>query len=853
MQGHEVTGKEPITEQMQPTARVMAAVIRNGEMTGANESLSAPLEERKLTVIVTPNKEKYQPAETASYIVTTRDSKGAAVPAEVGLGVVDAGVYEIREDSTPDPFGHWWGGRNVRVETVFSLEQMYPGGAYQTMAPPSPAMTESTYSLGAGGGRDEAAPRVRRLFTDTAYWGPSVVTGADGNAEVKFTVPDNLTTWRATARGTTKATQAGEVQKDVIVTMPLLVRFTLPRFYVQGDEATAAATVHNYTGTERTVKVTLTADGAEVLDGAEKTITLANDGIQKLTWKIRATGPGQAKFLVSADGGPGGKDATESTLPVLPDGVKDVQAVAGVTSDQVDLKLTAPANAVPGSALAEVTLSPSLAGPLFEALDYLTTYPYGCAEQTMDGFLPNMIVVKALQDLGANRPRPKMLDRYVSFGLQKLLRFQHGDGGWHWWEFDESDPFISAYVVYGLKLADMNGYVAAHAAMVRGTAYLREALKAEQYRDAQAYLLWALAFADVWPEAKELKAASALAETLAGQRAKLDIFSRASLALALDKLAAVKGQEAGTQAKLATLARTIAGELEAEGKPLGTGAYWAADGRYKYSWLDNNVEVTSQVLTALLTLKPDSPKIVPAVQWLMAARQGKQWTSTKDTAAAVLALTKYLGQSKELQPNYTAKLYSGNKVIKEIVFTPADAFKDPVKVVVPALDLGALRVAKQGNGNLYYAARLSYLLPSKDVVPVAKGITVERKYRVPAEDPSGAGTLEPGQVVFVDVTVRTEDNLRYALLQEPIPAGCEVVNTEEDRIPEIGVERREVWDNKLVLYFNYLPRGERTFTYVLRTEAPGNYRILPSMAELMYFPEVRGNGKPVRMLVGEAE
>lgn len=848
LEGHEFTIRVPITEQMQPNAVVRAALIRNGEMTGASEYLSAPLEDRKLTVIVTPNKEKYQPAETASYIVTTRDSKGAAVAAEVGLGVVDAGVYEISEDSTPEAFDNWWGSQSVRVETVFSLEQMYPGGAYQTMAPPSPAM-EAVDGLGEGGGDDEGAPRVRRLFTDTAYWGPSVVTGADGTAEVKFTVPDNLTTWRATARGMTKTTQAGEVRKDVIVTMPLLVRLTLPRFYVAGDEATAAATVHNYTGTERTVKVTLTGQGAEVLDGAEKTITLANDGIQKLTWKIRATGPGQAKLLVSADGGPGGKDATESTLPVLPDGAKDVVACAGVTSDQAELKLAAPTNAVPGSALAEVTLSPSLAGPLFEALDYLTTYPYGCAEQTMDGFLPNMIVVKALQDLGANRPKPKMLDRYVSFGLQKLLRFQHADGGWHWWEFDESDPFISAYVVYGLKLADMNGYVAAHAAMVRGTEYLRGALANEQYRDAQAYLLWALAFADVWPEAKDLKAAS----DLAGQRTKLDIFSRASLALALDKLAAVKGQEAGTQAKLAGLARTIAGELEAEGKPLGTGAYWAADGRYKYSWLDNNVEVTSQVLTALLTLKPDSPKIVPAVQWLMAARQGKQWTSTKDTAAAVLALTKYLQQSKELQPNYTAKVYSGDKVIKEIAFTPADAFKDPVKVVVPALDLGALRVAKQGNGNLYYSARLSYLLPSKDVVPVAKGITVERKYRVPTEDPSAAGTQEPGQIVFVDVTVRTEDNLRYALLQEPIPAGCEVVNTEEDRIPEIGVERREVWDNKLVLYFNYLPRGERTFTYVLRTEAPGNYRILPSMAELMYFPEVRGNGKPVRMLVGEAE
>ena len=153
---------------------------------------------------------------------------------------------------------------------------------------------------------------------------------------------------------------------------------------------------------------------------------------------------------------------------------------------------------------------------------------------------------------------------------------------------------------------------------------------------------------------------------------------------------------------------------------------------------------------------------------------------------------------------------------------------------------------------MYWAARLSCLQPSSKVVPVARGIEVERKYRVPAVDPSAAGTLETGSVIYVDVTIRNDENLRYALLQEPIPAGCEVIEGEEDRIPEIGLDRREVWDNKLVLYFDYLPRGERTFSYVLRTEAPGNYRILPTSAELMYFPEVRGNGKPVRVKVAEA-
>ena len=54
----------------------------------------------------------------------------------------------------------------------------------------------------------------------------------------------------------------------------------------------------------------------------------------------------------------------------------------------------------PGSRSLAMRVSPSIAGSLFGALEYLTSFPYGCVEQTMSSFLPNIIVTKAVRELG---------------------------------------------------------------------------------------------------------------------------------------------------------------------------------------------------------------------------------------------------------------------------------------------------------------------------------------------------------------------------------------------------------------------------------------------------------------------
>ena len=62
---------------------------------------------------------------------------------------------------------------------------------------------------------------VRMNFKDTAAWIPSVRTDAHGTATVQVNLPDNLTSWRATAIGVSDATDVGLATQNVTVAKPL--------------------------------------------------------------------------------------------------------------------------------------------------------------------------------------------------------------------------------------------------------------------------------------------------------------------------------------------------------------------------------------------------------------------------------------------------------------------------------------------------------------------------------------------------------------------------------------------------------------------------------------------------------
>src|SRR5215510_7838838 len=192
-----------------------------------------------------------------------------------------------------------------------------------------------------------------------------------------------------------------------------------------------------------------------------------------------------------------------------------------------------PANADMNSRRLRVEVAPSIAGTLFGALDYLTTYPYGCTEQTMSSFLPNVIVSQTLKDVKSASIRSgNDLKKKVERGRNRLYAYQHEDGGWGWWKDDPSDPFMTAYVVDGLTIAKQAGYEVDDDRITRGREKLEAMLQAgtnEQGKqidlDTRAFMVYALA------ETGSVE--SSHVDKLFGERLNLQPYGRALLALTL--------------------------------------------------------------------------------------------------------------------------------------------------------------------------------------------------------------------------------------------------------------------------------------------------------------------------------
>lgn len=851
--GRSIVIDVPIDKKYAPNVYLDVSFVKNSDMYNQSQIIGVPARDKMLKLDIVPNKSEFKPRDVASYTILARNDDGSpAANTEVSLGIVDEAIYSIAAETAGNIKRDFYGRRYNEIQTSLAIHYTFTGHGGEK--PADLAKNKSAYQLADFKNESSyAETTIRKEFKDTAFWQPDVVTGGDGKATVSFKLPDNLTTWRATARGVTADTRVGSAVQKTIARKDVIMRLEMPRFLTEGDTVTISGVVHNFLKSDKSTKISLELNGAQLLDSPESTVTIRPNGEHRVDWRVQASTVGRltllAKALTDTE-----SDAVEMTMDIVPHGLRRTAGNATTyTQNDADqtFNLDVPGRADTQARALRIEVSPSIAGALFGALDYLTSFPYGCTEQTMSSFLPNVVVAQTLKDIPTAKIRASNdLDSKVRRGLDRLYAYQHGDGGWGWWKDDKSDPFMTAYVVDGLAMARRAGYQVDDWRQSQGRQKLQSLLDAGKNdngnpidEETRAYMIYAFT--------ESGDGDTRYLDELYGKRNNLGPYGRALLALALQERKDGRAQE------VAKLIESSAQQNEFE-------AHWQTARVNDYGrdvYLD--AEATSLSLKALSQINPGSSLLSKAARWLVQNRSnGYYWRSTKETAFAIYGLSDYLKVSKELSPDYTFEVYlNGVKVGGQHIGASEAMNAETVTIWKKGTEIGPsnqIRIVKHGKGALYVSSALEYFTADENVAAQsAGGLKITREYlrlRV-SEDENGkagwnveplSGELRSGDMIVVRLRL-TGPRAQYVMIEDPIPAGAEQVA----RVSGINLNyslgnwsdwysNREFRDNRSAIFMNYFD-GDATLQYAMRVEVPGEFKVAPARAELMYQPTVQAN------------
>jgi uncharacterized protein YfaS (alpha-2-macroglobulin family) len=887
-------------------------------------NLSVPPLARKLQVTATPRDKALEPGGETSVAVEVKDASGRAVQgSELAVVVVDESVLALSGYKLEDPLSVFYTERGADVSDYHLRKDVtlrdpgdvgfvesnesrgfanFGGGrAMDGVAAPAPQASPNTSAnanmqareapktvakrarpMGALAGKDleaeqqQQAIRLRTDFNALAVFAPTVTTDAQGRAEVKVKVPDNLTRYRVMAVSVAGGKQFGSGESSITARQPLMVRPSAPRFLNFGDRFELPVVVQNQTDKPAEVDVAVRASNAELTDGQGRRVRVpANDRVE-VRFPASASRAGKATFQIGVASGRFA-DAAQVELPVWTPATTEAFATYGEIDGSAALvqPVKAPSNVFKQFGGLEVQTSSTQLQALTDAVLYLVAYPYECSEQLSS----RVLAIAALRDVltafkAEGLPKPEEMKSAVARDIKRLEGMQNDDGGFGFWRRGDQDwPYLSIHVAHALTRAKEKGYDVPQSMLDRSKAYLRsiESHIPKRYgRDARnsliAYALYVRARmndADA-PRARRLIAENGL------EKLQLEAVGWLLPTLSADKNSAVD---------VASIRRLLNNRAEETAATAHFVTSYADD---DYLLLHSSRRADGVILEALIGDQPASDLIPKIARGLLAHRTKGRWENTQENAFVLLALDRYFRTYEKATPDFVARAWLGEAYAGEQQFkgrsTDRQQFDVPMSYIAEKGE-GAtqnLVLQKEGAGRLYYRIGMQYAPSSLKLAAADYGFMVERKYESVdnasdvRRDADGTWRIKAGAKVRVKLTMVAPTRRYHVALTDPLPAGLEALNPAlavtgrlpEDPNTDISAntsfgwwwggpwyEHQNLRDERAEVFTSLLWDGVYTYTYFARATTPGSFVVPPPKAEEMYHPETFGRGSTDKVIV----
>ena len=805
-------------------------------------ALAVDTEARRIHLEIESSRDSYRPGAEAELTVRATQGGQPLEGVEIALVAADRGVLDLIDYHLPDPLSMFYSRYNFRhgvahfdsrallLDPVLWKTRDLPGGDKE------------------GEESDDSGLTIRKDFRATAVFEPGLVTGEDGRATLRFSLPDQLTTFRTTAVAV-KDDLFGLAEDEIVVQNLINVRTALPRTLRVGDEAQAGVIVTNLDSRSQTVTVRMDSDRLDIRDRAEKRISLQPGKSREVAFELKAVAEGRASMRFTVDSEVL-QEQLEVSVPVERSLVREAFTIVGQTEGSVQEGLVVPQKFLGDAEEGlTITLDSTLATSLTEAIRFLELYPHDCLEQRTSKLFAYLLFDWLLEEgeartasgsaAASNTPAER-----IASELAALPLYQSADGGMSFWQdpgFRRSNYYVSLRTVHLLNLAEREGY-ALPERLDLGS--LLDYLVREYPSDRpylQSYALWVLSENSalrsfVQQRLRELSSGSTTPGVLEQTFMALAYHTLGDRQRAEQQLDQIRGYM-----RVGTRSLTLTGSV-------GSWIYYGGQLQAKAALLllYGRLEPRSQIARAL------------ADDLLASTRKG-YWQNTSNTGWILQAFAAYIDQDRERQTDFTATVQLGDKAFSPIRFAGVSRESRGLQVEPEQLiDIAAgaaqeslpLVFSKEGQGRLYYTATLRYALEASRIEARDEGIGLFTEILDLAGNPVG-GSLKLGQVYRMRYVLYSGRDRDFLALRLPIPAGAETIDgslATSQLLPEQEQDEQDwyyapvqrIYDNEVRFYYDSFYRGKREGSFLFRTTTPGTFSVPPASAELMYEEEVFG-------------
>jgi alpha-2-macroglobulin len=852
------------------------------------------------------NKEFYEPRQKV--ILTIQSEPNS----EVAVSVADRGVLDLVNYSYPNTVENFYKNWSYKIHTFdnrrfiirqykYSEKGANPGGDFDGSGPGNED---------GGGFAFDSEDGTRKDFRYTAYWNPAILTDSSGFAQVEFTLPDNLTTFKIMGH-VSSAGRYKNAYTEIKVKKPIILQKLVPAFIRPGDELDVGAIVFNQTSIgskfvlslessllvikekEKIVKVE-PGKGQEVnftvsLDNSKYAAFLKERQKRLPTEKLE---PLQVKLKLSikpeniADFDKLGlsannlSDALALKFPIKEAEVQEAFSVAGFTdANKMEEFVQLPDNSkvIPELSYLGVSISGTVLNGLRKGFDFYSSNPYLCLEQRASAYLLAITSGELLNEFAFTPPDAAGYDfkNIDALFMGEITKFQNSDGSVKLWKESTGagNPYLSAYVAFVFQIAKEKNKKINEAVYERLLAYLKSYI--QRPAKDMAYSMETLSLIN-YVFTKNKMEDKSLTKTLIQNLDNLSLRAKSNLALSI---AYSKGiQTVNGDSTIQEIFRDFKNKIEVTTDKVSIKESPSIFRGYSFY---SGGSALGAVLRAYIHLDRDNP-LIPGMVRFIIADKAKIWSDTHTVGILALALNDYYRvyetSSNTNENKFSVKLNALSFLDASLkpntlsMYTSSLAMNDKAISGVKRETTIPLSIEKSENRRLYYKMTLSYYPLLKELNARDEGLEVHREIIELSQDPKKAGSkkqidFKRGEIYLCKVTVFAPKAYFNYVISSPIASNFEIVNTSFNTEKfSLGIElskksepgdwwsnynysNTEYREDKVVITGEYLSPGPHEYFYMVRPLVRGKSGMPPTSAKLMYEPEVFGRTGSGQMIV----